>query len=164
MRYRVRTLLIFATLMPPLLAALIWVIIANSFPEIRDRPRDSHARKATNDVRKLFESATELKIIDAGDAFTFRSKSFHAEVLKRLAKVAVISEVEVSNVPESIVANGYVRFQLQKGDKVLQEYMYLYSNSLVDASPKNNPAGYWTKLKMSEAFDREFRNELTTVR
>jgi hypothetical protein len=164
MRFNLRAMLIFATIVPPVLAVLIWVALWNIFPELRDRPRDARSRKATEDFRQLLLSATELQILEAGDAFSLREKSFHGQSLKRLADAVAIVDVKVTNIPSTVVVDAYITFRLLKDDNVLGEYTYRYTNYFVDASSTNNPQGHWTILTMSEKFSRAFIHELTTMK
>jgi hypothetical protein len=70
-------------------------------------------------------------------------------------------DVEVTNIPSTIVANAYIHFRLMKDGEVLQDYWFHYSDHLVDDSPKHNPGGYWTILTMSPSFAYKFLDELT---
>jgi hypothetical protein len=161
MRYRLRTLIAVAAVTPPILAAIVWLVL----PEDKGRPRNAESRKATDDFRQLFRSATELEIIEAGDAYPLRAKSFQGQSLKRLAEAANIIDVNTypSTVKESIVVNAYIAFRLRKDQEIIAEYFYGYPDSLVDASPGNNSNEYWTKFIMSEKFVRSFLGELTNL-
>lgn len=157
MRYRLRTLLIIGTIGTVLILILVWF----STPPDPNVPRDPAAKKATDDIRELLHSAMSLEVVEAGDAVVLRSRLFQTETLHRLAEAATIIEVEVTNVPRSIVANAYIKFRIKQFDDVLQEYHFLYHDSLVDNSKKDEPEGYWTILRMSPTFSRIFLNELT---
>ncbi len=162
MRYRVRTLLILAALAPPILAGLIWMLVADFYPELRDRPRTAAARKATEDLRKLFATATRLEIVEAGSAFQLRSNSLEGDSLTRLADSAVITEVQVTNILSTGIAGTFITFRLLQDDEVLHEYTFQNVSCLIDSSPPHNRDGYWTVLEMSEMFSRTFVRELTS--
>ena len=158
MRYRLRTLLILLAVVLPLVAGIVWI----GTPSDPNVPRDARSKKATTDFRQLLSSATSLEIVEAGDAVRLRSNSFQGKSLERLAGAATIVNVDVSNIPTSIVANAYMHIRLTKDGAVLQEYWFHYPDSLVDDSPKNNPDGYWTRLTLAPKFANAFLDELTT--
>jgi hypothetical protein len=158
MRFRLRTLLIGAAVIPIIISAIVW-ICASPNPNI---PRTPASKKATSDLRQLLLSATSLEVVEAGDAMHLRAKSFQGKPLKRLAEAVTIHDLYVTDVPETVVANAYIHFRLMKDDEVLQDYWFRYPDSLVDDSPKHNPGGHWTILNLSPRFAREFLSELTT--
>lgn len=88
--------------------------------------------------------------------------SFQGTSLERLATAATIVSVDVSNLPTSVVENANIHIRLTTDEAVLQEYWFIYPDSLVDDSPQNNPEGYWTDLTMSPKFANAFLKELTT--
>src|SRR5688572_1757543 len=124
MRFRLRTLLILAGVAPPILAFLVW---ANTPPD-PERPRNAAAREATAELRQLLASATSLEIVEAGNAFPPRAKSFEGPTLKRIADAANIVEVFVleKDVSFTVVQDAYLHFRIMKNEQVLREYWFLY--------------------------------------
>jgi hypothetical protein len=123
-------------------------------------PRNSSSRKATADIRQLFQSATSLEIVEAGSAIPLRAKSFHGDSLQRLAKAATIYDLDKTNIPSTVVADAYVHFQLMKDGTVLQEYWFRYLDYLVDDSPGHNREGSGS---LSGSHGPEMRFRLRTL-
>jgi hypothetical protein len=134
------------------IAGLVWIVT----PPDPNIPRSPASKKATAEIRELLAAASSLEIVEAGNAIPLRSMSFEGESLKKLAQAAIIVDVEVTNVPTTVVANAYIHFRLMKDDEVLQDYWFNYSDHLVDDSSKHNPSGHWTTLTMSPSFAHEF--------
>jgi hypothetical protein len=157
MRYRIRTLLILAAITPPLLAAVLWTVLWNIFPDITDRPQDALSRKATDDLKAMLSTATAIEIGECGPNMPVRANVIRGESLKKLAEATTI--VSVTDETEKPIASlMYIQIRIVKNDNVVGQYSYFYPDSLWDTRGER-----WIVLRMSKRFSDAFEQEVMGI-